>query len=171
MQNSYVNLEDWYSFISRINEFKTRLIIETLYASGCSESELINLRVSDINFKENYLQFNNRKSNLSKNLINNINNYILSFNIKKNDFLFSSRQSSQLSAKRIQQLVVEASLNVLGRKITPQDIRKIHVIHALQKNYSILSISLQTGLSFQRIAQIVDQNKELLGKFSSRYEI
>ena len=168
LASSCLSFEGWYSLIASINDERKRLIFELLYSSGCSESEIIDLKYSDISVSSSSIKFGNRISILPISLIQRV------FSLKKDSnskYFLSSRQSSKMSSKRLQQIVSETSEQNTGNRITPQDIRTTHVYHALLKNKSVISISEQTGLTPQRIAQIIEQNKTSLKKNSYRYEL
>ncbi len=164
---SYLGFEEWYSLLGSINDSTHKLIFEVLYYTGCSESELINLKFSDFNFKSSSIKFKDRISAIPLQLSLKIKK----INLKPADHIFSSRQSSRISSKRIQQIVSEISLRNIGKRITPQDIRTLHVCHALVKSQSIISISKQTGLKAQRIAQITEAYRDVLNRIAVRYEL
>ena len=168
LASSYLGFEEWYSLVGSIHDEKTRLIFELFYYSGCSESELINIKFSDINFKSSSIKFKDRISAIPLQLAFKLKSLK---GFRASDYLFSSRQSAKISSKRIQQIVSETSEENFGKRITPQEIRTLHVCHALIKNQSILSISNQTGLTTQRIAQIVEAHKNILKKNTMRYEL
>ena len=163
------SIEKWQEFISNIDDERLSLIVKILYYTGCSESDLINLKINDIILSQNIIKFGKRKSFLPGNIINDIEKYSKEIS-QNNTFLFQGR-SGPISAKRLQQLINEISAKFFGEKISPQSIRLIHVIHALSKNVSVASISKQSGLSYQRIAQIMEKSKEDLEKKSYRYEL
>jgi integrase len=166
-----ISFEGWYSFISKIIDIKERLLIEIMYYSGCSESELISIKCLDVDVSNSTLRFNKKISRIPKNLSVKIKDYISSSNKNKDSYLFESRQSPTISPKRLQQIVSEISLKLLGEKLTPQDIRSIHIYHALLKNISIVSISHHTGLSYQRIAQVAECYKKNLEQNTFGYEL
>ena len=168
LASSYLGFEEWYSLVGSIDDEKKRLIFDIFYYAGCSESELINIKFSDINYKSSSIKFKNRVSAIPMQLSLKLKSIK---HTNSSDYLFSSRQSSKMSSKRIQQIVSETSMNNFGKRITPQDIRTLHVCHALIKNQSILSISDQTGLTTQRIAQIVETYKNILKRNAMRYEL
>ena len=171
LASSYLSFEEWYSLIASISDEKKKLIFEILYSTGCSESELISIKFSDVNFSNCMIKIKNRLSRIPFQLISKLELMQKKENSKKSDYIFSSRQSPSISTKRLQQIVSEESKNCFERRITPQDIRTTHVCHAILKNQPILSISNQTGLSTQRIAQVVEEYKEDFKKNAFGYEL
>lgn len=160
-----LSFEEWYGLFSNISEERERLIFHILYATGCSEKELLELKISDIHSL--HLFFSNRKCSISEVLAQELHSF--SSGKSTSSFLFSSRQSSALSAKRLQQIVSSVSQQALGIRITPQDIRVTHIYHALLKNVSLVSIAEHVGLSYQRLGQIIESLESKLQKY--RYEL
>ncbi len=50
----YVNREEWDKLRSGIDNYRDKLIIEVLYATGIRIGELAKLRIEDIDFKERF---------------------------------------------------------------------------------------------------------------------
>ncbi len=165
-----LSLKEWLEVSSGVLNLRDRLLFLVLYSTGCSESELISLRFSDINAKKSVIRFTNRDSVVPKKVIMLLLSFQKELNALKTDFIFSSRQSKQLTTKRVQQIIISTSKQILGKSITPQDIRYTHIYHALLKQVSIISIAKQTGLSYQRLAQIIEQIAAQ-EKLDFRYEL
>jgi site-specific recombinase XerC len=155
-----LSLKDWLSLASGVLDLRDRLLFLVLYSTGCSESELISLRYSHLDTKKRTLSFGTeqslRYSSIPAKLVHELLQLQNETNASKESFIFSSRQSKQLTTKRVQQIIIASSQSVFKKSITPQDIRYIHIYHALLKQTSIISIAKQTGLSFQRLAQIIE---------------
>lgn len=152
---SSLSHKDWLKLVSGVTNLRDRLIFEILYSTGCSESELISLKSKDIFLKNRIIKFGKRQAIISHKTSLLISSYLSSE--KPTLYLFFSRQSSQLTPKRIQQIVREESRTILGKSLKPLDIRYSHIYHALLKNVSIVSMAKQTGLSYQRLAQIIEE--------------
>lgn len=90
--------------------------------------------------------------------------------MKRDDYILQGRDGKTISAKRIQQLVTQSSEDA-GYRVTPQDIRFIHIAHALMKDISPSSIRRQVGVSYQRIAQVMDKIKNRLEDKCYMYEL
>lgn len=151
-----LSLKDWLQLTSGVLDLRDRLLFLVLYATGCSESELVSLRFSDIDKKHKTLLFGKRHSAISVKLVHELLTLQKESHSSLDAYIFFSRQSKQLTTKRVQQIVISASKKVLKTSITPQDIRYTHIYHALLKQTSLISISKQTGLSYQRLAQIME---------------
>jgi integrase len=159
-----LSFDEWYKVYSQISGKREHLLFHILYATGCSEKDLLMLKISDVTTSS--ITFSKRTCDISEALSQEIKLFIQ--NRSTNEFLFTSRQSSALSPKRLQQLITSASATY-GIKLTPQDIRYTHIFHALLKNVPLVSIARKTGLGYQRLAQIVEQLEPQIQ--SVRYEL
>ncbi|GEM_PF-3655257 len=143
--------------ISSLSNLRDRIIVKLLFETGCSVNELCSIKVSDYIQPKDYLSLNkikflDRSSVISENLAVEIRKYILFRKRHQEDYLFSQNVSKPLSVKRVEQLVSE----IYSRKIRPMQIRYMHIVHAASKGLSPDTICEQTGLSRQRILQILD---------------
>jgi len=146
---------------SHIKEPRDKLILDILYETGCTVNELINIRVKDIDFYKFKIKFSSSstKSNksrngyISKNLIHKIKSYTQNSAL---NYLFSTRQSSQITTKRVRQLIQSYSIKTGLGKINPQVIRYTHIAHALERGISLTAIQKQVGMERLRIVQIYE---------------
>jgi integrase len=165
----YLDFNTWINFFHSIDSPRIKIIFGVLYGTGCSEKELVSLKVSEIDFNNRSINFQTRKSYLSSEISNLVQSYIQENKLSSKDFLLKTRQSSKISEKRIQQLVMENSSKILKKKIIPKTIRYTHIAHALIKRIPVFSICEQTGLKSQRVIQIASQLNIEIG--SHRYEL
>jgi integrase len=143
--------------LSSLSNLRDRIILRLLFETGCSVNELCSIRVSDYIQPKEYLQLNrirfiDRHSVISENLAIDIRKYILFRKRVGVDYLFSQNIRKPLSVKRVEQLTMQ----IYDGKIRPMQIRYMHIIHAASKGLSPDTICEQTGLSRQRILQILD---------------
>lgn len=134
-------------------------IIEVLYGCGLRVSELINLKISNINFKENYLKVEGKGDKtrfvpladytaaLIKDYIQNIrSNYKI--NKKCEDFLFLNSRGSSMSRVIvfiiIKELTEKAGIN---KKISPHTFRHSFATHLLQNGADLRYIQEMLGHS------------------------
>ncbi|WP_297985909.1 site-specific tyrosine recombinase XerD [uncultured Chryseobacterium sp.] len=134
-------------------------IIEVLYGCGLRVSELIDLKISNINFKENYLKVEGKgdktrfvpladyTAELIKNYIKNIrSNYKI--NKKCEDFLFLNSRGSSMSRVIvfiiIKELTEKAGIN---KKISPHTFRHSFATHLLQNGADLRYIQEMLGHS------------------------
>jgi integrase len=154
---------------------RDRILVRVLFETGCSIQELANIKVKDHMPAKDHttlpaITFGIRKSAISSELSSQLTKLTASRNRNKDEYLFSQKPSKPFSVKRIEQ-IFESSFsdaaqrlfkkNKISKKIRtkPYDIRYLHIIHAITKGLTIDSISAQTGISRQRITQLLDELK------------
>jgi len=95
--------EEVRKLIDSISNFKHQLIVCLMYSSGLRVSELINLRIKDLELDKNYGYVRNGKGGkdrlmtLPKNLISAIKRVIDSEELNKKDYLFKSNRGRKYS--------------------------------------------------------------------------
>ncbi len=164
-----MDMVEWYGFLNLVEGDREGIIFKLLYHLGCSESELLSIKVKDIDFHKNAVSIGSRNSRIPDKLLSDIRRFVSEHS--PDDFVLRGRSQGHMSAKRLQQIVSEISEKIKGTKITPQDIRYYHVSHALFKGISPASISKQTGMSYQRVAQIMESMRESLEAACHSYEL
>jgi site-specific recombinase XerD len=148
------------AFLDRISSFpnsRDRIILQLLFETGCSVNELCAIKVADYVQTKDYSQFNKirfsgRYSVISETLAIEIRKYILFRKRHGEEYLFSQNATKPLSVKRVEQLVDQ----IYDGKLTPMQIRYMHILHAASKGLSPDTICEQTGLLRQRVLQILD---------------
>lgn len=143
--------------LSLPNGQRNRAIIETLYGSGLRVSELVNLTLSDIFFKEEIIRVTGKgdKQRLvplggySKKYIQIYKNEIRVLKkIKKedNDILFLNRNGRKMTRAMIFTIVKETALKVgIKKKISPHTYRHSFATHLLENGADLKSIQILMG--------------------------
>ncbi len=130
--------------LSTVEGERNRAMLEMLYGSGLRVSELINLKISEVNFNENILLINGKgnkqrlvpMSEITKKQVLIYMDQIRShIDIKKGfeDFLFLSRRGSSLSRQMIF-IIIKNQIKKLGinKKISPHTFRHSFATHMVQ---------------------------------------
>ena len=132
-------------------------IIETLYGSGLRVSELINLRLSDIQCDEKLLLIRGKGNKqrlvpLGSICELKINNYVDNIrNLKKikknsNDIVFLNRNGGKLSRAMIFNIVKEAQRKSnIKKTISPHTLRHSFATHLLENGADLRSIQIMMG--------------------------
>lgn len=134
-------------------------IIEVLYGCGLRVSELIDLKISNINFKEGYLKVEGKgdkvrfvpladyTSSLIKDYIKNVrSNYKI--NIKCEDFLFLNSRGSSMSRVIVFIIIKELTEKAgIHKKISPHTFRHSFATHLLQNGADLRYIQEMLGHS------------------------
>jgi len=136
---------------------KSRLIVSLLYSSGLRVSEIVNLRVEDLNFDENTGWVRHGKGGkdrlfvLSAGLTEDIKSYIGRKGYDK--FVFSKEKA--LTTRNIQKIIqgmrVRSGLN---KKVTPHTLRHSFATHLLEGGNDIRIIQQMLGHSSLNTTQM-----------------
>lgn len=158
---SYEDVEKIISAIDLSTDLgqRNKCIIEVLYGCGLRVSELIDLKISNINFKENYLKVEGKgkkvrfvpladyTAKLIKDYIKNIRSKY-KINKKCEDFLFLNSRGSSMSRVIvfiiIKELTEKAGIN---KKISPHTFRHSFATHLLQNGADLRYIQEMLGHS------------------------
>ena len=135
---------------------RNKTIIEILYGTGIRVSELINLKLSNIFFKENIIKVigkGNKErlvplgeiaSNEMKIYINNRDR--LKIDSKSSDILFLNRYGRGLTRSMIFKIISDASKRVgLDKKISPHTLRHSFATHLIKNGADLRTIQLILG--------------------------
>jgi len=135
---------------------RNKTIIEILYGTGIRVSELINLKLSNIFFKENIIKVigkGNKErlvplgeiaSNEMKIYINNRNR--LKIDSKSSDILFLNRYGRGLTRSMIFKIISDASKKIgLDKKISPHTLRHSFATHLIKNGADLRTIQLILG--------------------------
>ena len=143
--------------LSLPNSQRNRAIIETLYGSGLRVSELVNLTLSDIFFKENIIRVTGKgdKQRLvplgsySKKYIQIYVDEIRGLKkIKKedNDILFLNRNGGKMTRAMIFSIVRDTAIKVgIKKKISPHTFRHSFATHLLENGADLKVIQVLMG--------------------------
>ncbi|MDG1292189.1 MAG: site-specific tyrosine recombinase XerD [Flavobacteriaceae bacterium] len=136
---------------------RNRAIIETLYGSGLRVSELVNLTLSNIFFKEDIVRVTGKGDkqrlvplgNYSKKFIKIYMDEIRVFKkIKKedNDVLFLNRNGRKITRAMIFTIIKESARKAgIKKKISPHTFRHSFATHLLENGADLRSIQLLMG--------------------------
>jgi len=124
--------------INSLNNEKSKLMISLIYACGFRVSELVNLKINDLNFIEkigHVRQAKGRKDrifNIPEFLIEDLKNYVSSQKENSNDLLFSGPKG-KLSTRNIEKIVRLASKKAnLSKEVHPHTLRHSFATHLLE---------------------------------------
>ena len=135
---------------------RNRTIIEVLYGTGIRVSELINLKLSNIFFKENIIKILGKGNKerfvpLGNIASNEINKYLKIrnrniINSKFSDILFLNRYGRGLTRSMIFKIISDSYKKVgLDKKISPHTLRHSFATHLLKNGADLRTIQLILG--------------------------
>jgi site-specific recombinase XerD len=154
----YFTLEQVRNLIASVSDTRDKLMLRTIYETGCTPAEIVRIEVGDIS--GNNIRIKNLDSHelrfpkISGKLAKDISLFIEGNKLHGN--LFSTRQSQKMSEKRVRQLI-QAYTKKTGISLNPIMFRYYHVAHAYSSGVFIEEISKQLGLTKLRIFQILQE--------------
>lgn len=135
-----------------ITQSRDLIILLVLFETGCKVKELLELKAQSIS--TNKIIFKSWDATISENLQRELKSYSTENNMKFDDYLFSTRQSSQMTQRRIEQIIKSASSKI-GTQFSARDIRKRRIANDKKKGISIPNRQKKTK------TRIIPQGKNL----------
>jgi len=144
--------------IAVTKNFKHKLLIEFMYSSGLRLSEIVNIKVNDLDLSENIGWVRGGKGGkdrliiLSKSLVEDIKKYLKSNS--NTNYIFKGKDD-QISGRTIQKIVKESAEKAGIKKIvSPHTLRHCFATHLLESGVDIRKIQELLGHSNLQTTQI-----------------
>lgn len=141
---------------------RNKLIIELFYVTGIRLSELINIKISDVDFNNQSIKVLGKRNKeriipLSSTTINSLNNFIE--NNQKNHFLFTNLDGMKLYTKLVYRLVNKyiAKISSVNKK-SPHILRHTFATHMLNNGADINAIKELLGHANLSATQVYTHN-------------
>ncbi len=147
---------------SVISNKRDLLIVNLISKLGLTVSEIVNLRASQVNVSQKTIKINNRILSFSDELNEGLIEYLN--NDSSSQYLFYTRQSPQITPRRVQQIFKSLS-NYFGIELTPSKLRRCKIVSKLKKGESVESVKEFSGLKSINTKEFL--NEADLSKLSS----
>lgn len=138
--------------IDSIKNFKHQLMVCFMYSSGLRVSELINMKVKDLNLDKNFGFVRNGKGGkdrlitLSNNLIPAIKKVIKDEKLSEADYLFKSNRGRKYSIRTLQKIIDKSAKSCgIKRKIHPHTLRHSFATHLIENGYDVTNVQALLG--------------------------
>lgn len=148
--------EEVKNLIDSTDNEKSRLIVSFLYSTGLRVSELVNLKVEDINFEEGTGWVRRGKGakdrifNVSKGLIGELKTYLEGREYK---YIFSKEKP--LTTRNIQKIICGTKKRAgINKKVTPHTLRHSFATHLLEAGTDIRTIQAILGHASLNTTQV-----------------
>lgn len=154
-----LSVEDVNEMMSVDINIKHKCIIGLLYSGGLRRSELIGLRIEDIDSSRMTIRIRNTKGNkerqtvLSEKFLGDLRLYFEEW--KPREFLFESPRGGMYSAESVGKVVSKAArLAGLRKKVTPHMLRHSFATHLLEAGTNLRYIQTLLGHNSSRTTEI-----------------
>ena len=151
----YNELEEMFDSIDISNALgeRNRLILEVLYASGVRVSELVNIKLKDINDEEIKVLGKGNKERITRigDYAREVLDLYLSdgykeLNTKNSEYLFLNKDGGKLTTRGVRYILDQVIKNTnVNKKISPHMLRHSFATHLLNEGCDILSVQELLG--------------------------
>ncbi len=147
-------------------DIRDKAMLELLYATGIRVSELISLKISDVNTKIGYIKCHKQKEEriipIGKVAITALENYIgvirTSFALPEETALFVNMNGQGMTRQGFWKILKQhAETAGIQKKITPQTLRHSFAVHLLENGADLQSIQSMLGHSDISSTQVYEK--------------
>ena len=140
---------------------RNKLIIELFYVTGIRLSELINIKISDVDFNNQSIKVLGKRNKeriipLSSNVVNDLNIFIE--NNHKNKYLFTNLEGDKLYNKLVYRLVNKyiAKISSVNKK-SPHILRHTFATHMLNNGANLSATQVYTHNTIEKLKTVYKQ--------------
>ncbi len=174
---SVLSKQEIKNLLENINNSKSKLMISMIYACGFRVSELVNLKIQDLDFNEKIGHARQAKGkkdrvfNIPEFLIPNLKQQIESQKTNNKEYLFTGPKG-KLSSRNIQKIVSKAAKKAeIEKHVSPHTLRHSFATHLLENGIDIRMIQELLGHADLSTTQIYTHvSTEQLKKIKSPIE-
>ena len=145
--------------IGACENIKHKLIIQVLYCSGLRVSEIIDLKINDIDFDRKSIHIKGAKGKkdrvtiISETVLQNIKKYLQEW--RPAEYVFESMRGGQLTTRTIQAIVSQSTKKAsLNKPVSPHSFRHSFATHLLESGLDIRYIQALLGHARLETTQI-----------------
>lgn len=151
--------EDVMNIIEHTNNKKHRCVVSLLYSAGLRRSELLNLKISDIDGKRMLIKVRSGKGNkdrytlLSENVLLELRGYYKKW--RPQTFLFEGTLGKKYSGESVAKVVREAAKRAgIKKRVTPHILRHSFATHLLESGTDLRYIQVLLGHKSTKTTEI-----------------
>ncbi len=131
---------------------KHKLMILLLYSAGLRVSELVHLRVRDLEFAQQYgwvRQGKGRRDRLfivAEKINKELQEWVKTQRLQSDDWLFPSSRGGHLTVRTVQSLLRTATKKAkINKKVTPHTLRHTFATHLIENGYAVTDVQPLLG--------------------------
>lgn len=147
-----ISKEEIKELFNAIKNPKHKLMIQMMYSAGLRVSELINLKINDLEINKGYGFVRKGKGNkdrmfiIADSLKEDIKKFIGSKKLNEFNYLFTSTKGKKYNTSSPRQIIKEASKKIkLNKKISCHTLRHSFATHLIENGYSISEVQALLG--------------------------
>ena len=143
--------EEVKKLLGKIENWKHKLMIELMYSAGLRVSEVINLKVGELELEKNYGFVRQGKGNKDRMFIlanivgEKMKNLIELERLAKDNFLFRTNKNEKYSDRSLQQIVKRASDLADLEGVHCHTLRHSFATHLIENGYSVADVQTLLG--------------------------
>jgi integrase/recombinase XerD len=154
-----ISKEEVLAIINATNNIKHKCIVSLLYSAGLRRSELLNLKITDIDSNRMLIRVENSKGNkdrmtlLSKSLLVDLRIYFKEYKPKK--WLFEGAKGGIYGGESVLKIIKSACKRAnVKRNVTPHTLRHSFATHLLEAGTDLRYIQTLLGHSSSKTTEI-----------------
>ena len=154
-----ISREEVLSIIAHTNNLKHKCIVQLIYGSGLRRSELLNLKINDIDSKRMLVRIKQAKGNkdrlnlLSHNALLNLRSYYKIW--KPKEYLFEGQKGDRYSGQAVVNIIKNAALKAkISVAVTPHILRHSFATHLLEAGVDLRQIQVLLGHQSTKTTEI-----------------
>ncbi|MDD7887962.1 site-specific tyrosine recombinase/integron integrase [Flavivirga sp. 57AJ16] len=154
-----ISKEDVFALIGNTNNIKHKCIVELLYGSGLRRSELLNLKIEDVDSRRMLIRVEGAKGNkdrftiLSKTALEDLRAYYREWKPKK--YLFEGQNGKKYSGASVLKIVKRAAKKAdIKPCVTPHVLRHSFATHLLESGVDLRQIQVLLGHGSSKTTEI-----------------
>jgi len=147
-----LNKEEIRRLFEAIDNKTHELMIKLVYSTGLRVSELINLKVEDLNLKQGFGYVRQGKGNkdrifiIAENLKGELREYIGKKKLNEYPYLFMSNRERKYSVRSLQQIIKKATKKAkINKQISCHTLRHSFATHLIENGYSLIDVQVLVG--------------------------
>ncbi|EAQ99707.1 tyrosine type site-specific recombinase [Maribacter sp. HTCC2170] len=154
-----ISKDEILTIIENTNNIKHRCIVQLLYGSGLRRSELLNLKINDVDSKRMLIHVSDSKGNkdrqtlLSKTCLHDLRLYFTKY--RPQVYLFEGRYGKKYSGESVLSIVKSAAERARIRvRVTPHVLRHSFATHLLESGTDLRHIQVLLGHGSTKTTEI-----------------
>ncbi|MBN2407141.1 MAG: tyrosine recombinase XerD [Elusimicrobia bacterium] len=148
---SVLSLDEINSLIEAQDNPRDRLILELLYATGMRVSELVSLKLEDVDFDEGWVRVFGKGNKerfipLGQGVLMLLRDHSSEAGLKPSSYLFSKRSAQPITRERVWKIIKDSALKAgISKDVTPHTIRHTFATHLLENGADLRIIQELLG--------------------------